>query len=107
MHKTMNDLDYEDLYREALLCLSQTCVVGEPFVRDDGTRECEVCGRLLNDDEVLERWWGHTIVRLIKDRRVDRFRSGQRMAAAVGAGRAVRNDEPSGTKRREKVAIHV
>jgi hypothetical protein len=62
----MTDLDYEDVYREAVLCLRQTCAVGEPFWKADGSRVCEVCGQLLSDDEVLERWWGKSIAGLIK-----------------------------------------
>jgi hypothetical protein len=56
----MTDEEYEDTYREALLCLSEIADVGQPFHRD-GTRVCSVDGCLLDDHEVLERWWGKRI----------------------------------------------
>jgi hypothetical protein len=62
----MNDEQYEDLYSEALLCLGQIVEVGEPFLQPDRTRVCKVGEQLLNDQQVLERWWGEIIAARIK-----------------------------------------
>src|SRR5260221_7892587 len=43
----MTDEEYEDAYREALLCLSEIADVGQPFHRD-GVRICSVDGVLLD-----------------------------------------------------------
>ena len=53
--------DYEDIYRETLLCLSEQFSVGEPYVDISGNRVCMIAGVPLNDDEVLKRWWGDEI----------------------------------------------
>jgi hypothetical protein len=65
----MNDEQYEDLYSEALLCLGQIVEVGEPFLQPDRTRVCKVGEQLLNDQQVLERWWGKIIAARIKPSR--------------------------------------
>jgi hypothetical protein len=54
----MTDDEYEDSYREALLCLAETVSIGKPFVDHGGKRVCFVDGVPLDDDQVLERWWG-------------------------------------------------
>src|SRR5437879_12760498 len=64
----MTDGEYDDAYMEALLCLSETAHVGQPFGRD-GVRICSVDGCLLDDDQVLERWWGKRIARKIQRQR--------------------------------------
>jgi hypothetical protein len=61
--------EYEDVYREAVLCLREIADVGEPFRRPDGIRVCDVDGTLLDDGEVLERWWGKPIADSIKRQR--------------------------------------
>ena len=61
--------EYEDVYREAVLCLQEIADVGEPFRRPDGIRLCDVDGTLLDDGEVLERWWGKPIADSIKRQR--------------------------------------
>jgi len=55
---TMTENEYEDVYRETLLCLSELGGVGKPFVDRSGERMCEVEGVPLSDDDVLARWWG-------------------------------------------------
>ncbi len=72
----MTDEEYEDLYREALLCLGEILEVGRPFGRPDGIRVCSVDGVLLDDDQVLERWWGKSLARKIKSQRRARVQSG-------------------------------
>lgn len=57
----MTNEDYEDLYREALLCIGQQGIFEPPFFQDDGIRMCKVNGALLGDQEVSERWWGKKI----------------------------------------------
>lgn len=57
----MTDEEYEDSYREALLCLSEAVSVGQPFVGPSGKRVCEVGGVVLDDEQVLEHWWGKEI----------------------------------------------
>ena len=64
----MTDEEYEDAYREALLCLSEIAHVGQPFGRG-GVRICSVDGCLLDDDQVLERWWGKRIAQKIQRQR--------------------------------------
>lgn len=74
----MTDEEYEDLYREALHCLRESVVIGFPFSQPDGSRMCEVDGRLLGDDEVIERWWGRDIaykIRAERGNRPPKFRS--------------------------------
>src|SRR5207247_2001473 len=44
----MTDEEYEDAYREALLCLSEITDVGQPFGRG-GVRICSVDGCVLDD----------------------------------------------------------
>ena len=53
--------EYEDIYRETLLCLAEQFSVGDPFVNPSGNRLCMIGGFPLNDDEVLKRWWGDEI----------------------------------------------
>jgi len=64
----MTDEEYDDAYMEALLCLSEIADVGRPFGRD-GVRICSVDGCLLDDDQVLEKWWGKQIAREIQRQR--------------------------------------
>ncbi len=68
----MTDDEYEDIYREALRCLRESFVIGFPFPQADGSRMCEVDGRLLRDDEVIERWWGKDIADKIRAERAGR-----------------------------------
>ena len=72
----MTDEEYDDLYREALLCLGEIVEVGSPFGRPDGIRVCSVDGVPLDDDQVLERWWGKSLARKIKSLRRARVQSG-------------------------------
>jgi len=72
----MTDGEYEDLYREALLCLGQILEVGSPYRTPDGTRVCSVDRVLLDDGQVLERWWGKSLARKIKGQRRVRGQSG-------------------------------
>ena len=58
----MTDEEYEDIYGEALHCLAEALSVGEPFVDSRGVRVCKVEGALLDDEQVLQRWWGEEIV---------------------------------------------
>jgi hypothetical protein len=62
----MTDAEYEDVYQEALYCLGENASVGIPFLKPDGTRVCEVDGRVLNDDQVLDMWWGTEIADQIR-----------------------------------------
>ena len=61
--------EYEDVYREAVVCLREIADVGEPFRRSDGVRVCSVDGALLDDGEVLEKWWGKEVAQSIKRQR--------------------------------------
>jgi hypothetical protein len=64
----LTDEEYEDIYRETLLCLrDQSHFVGEPFTAS-GKRWCSVDGNDLDDHEILELWWGHEFARLIQER---------------------------------------
>jgi len=65
----VTDEEYEDIYHEALHCLGETSPVGFPFQREDGIRVCEVDGRLLGDDQVIELWWGKEIAEQIRRER--------------------------------------
>jgi hypothetical protein len=53
--------EYEDAYREALLCLSRVVSVGAPFVNENGSRNCTVNAKILDDEAVLRLFWGETI----------------------------------------------
>jgi hypothetical protein len=53
--------EYEDIYRETLLCLSEEFYVVDSFVDPSGNRVCMIEGVPLNDDEVLKLWWGDEI----------------------------------------------
>jgi hypothetical protein len=65
----VTDEEYEDIYHEALHCLGETSPVGFPFQREEGIRVCEVDGRLLSDDQVVELWWGKEIAEQIRRER--------------------------------------
>ena len=65
----MTDAEYEDVYHEALHCLRENLSVGFPFQEADGTRMCEVDGRLLTDDQVIEAWWGQEIAAQVRRER--------------------------------------
>ena len=67
--KSVTDEEYEDLYREALHCLRESLAVGFPFQQTNGTRVCEVDGRMLDDDQVIERWWGREIADNVRNER--------------------------------------
>jgi len=58
---TMTGEQYEDVYRETLRCLSEQYSVGDPSLDASGNRVCKIEGVPMNDDEVLERWWGAEI----------------------------------------------
>jgi hypothetical protein len=77
----VTDEEYEDVYHEALHCLGETLSVGFPFQQPDGTRVCEVDGRLIADDEVIERWWGKEIAEQI---RRERSGSGRKFKSQAG-----------------------
>jgi len=62
----MTKNDYQDLYRETLLCLGQEFQVGKPFRARAGAWLCNVGGRLMNEAEVLELWWGPAIASRIQ-----------------------------------------
>jgi len=58
--------EYEDVYRETLLCLRQIGrIVGTPFADVSGTRLCPVDGQLLPDPAIFQLWWGSEIARHI------------------------------------------
>ena len=62
----MTDAEFEDAYREALLCLGQVGHrVGEPGVVN-ASRVCMIDGKYLNDNEVLKLFWGKEIARQIR-----------------------------------------
>ena len=65
----LTEEEYEDAYQEAVYCLRESTNVGEPFRRPDGVRVCSVDGAQLDDDQVLEKWWGKQIARTIKRQR--------------------------------------
>jgi hypothetical protein len=65
----VTDKEYEDVYHEALHCLGEDSSIGFPFQQPDGTRVCEVDGRLLPDDQVIELWWGKDIAEQIRRER--------------------------------------
>jgi hypothetical protein len=65
----VTDEEFEDIYHEALHCLGENSSVGFPFHRSDGTRVCEVDGRLLPDDQVIEQWWGKDIAEQVRRER--------------------------------------
>ncbi len=67
----MTNEEYEDIYREAVHCLRESFVIGFPFHQPDGSRVCEVNGRLLGDDEVIEGWWGREIADKIRAERAE------------------------------------
>jgi hypothetical protein len=74
----VTDEEYEDVYHEALHCLGENLSVGFPFQQPDGTRVCEVDGRLLDDYHVIELWWGKEIAAQIRRERpgsVRKFKS--------------------------------
>jgi hypothetical protein len=58
----LTEEEYEDAYREALLCLAEDGHdVGAPFIAANRRRICLVDGRTLDDHQVLELWWGSDI----------------------------------------------
>jgi hypothetical protein len=65
----VTDEEYEDVYHEALHCLGENWSIGFPFKQPDGTRVCEVDGRLLTDDWVIELWWGKEIAEQVRRER--------------------------------------
>jgi hypothetical protein len=65
----VTDEEYEDIYREAVHCLGETSPIGFPFQQQDGIRVCEVDGRLLSDDQVIELWWGKEIAAQVRRER--------------------------------------
>jgi len=66
---SVTDEEYEDVYHEALHCLSENSRVGFPFQQPDGARRCEVGGLLLSDSQVIELWWGKEIAEEIRQER--------------------------------------
>jgi hypothetical protein len=78
----MTDYEYEDIYHEALHCLRENSSIGFPFHQPGGARVCEVDGRLLPDDQVIELWWGQNIAAQVRHERRGsspkfKFQSGQ------------------------------
>jgi len=61
--------EYQDVYQETLLCLREFAQVGEPYLDETGQRRCQIAGRTLDDDELLERWWGEEIAQEIRRER--------------------------------------
>jgi hypothetical protein len=62
----LSDAEYEDVYREALLCLADDGrIVETPFYNGNGVRYCLVDNRKLTDEEVLKLWWHEDITRKI------------------------------------------
>jgi hypothetical protein len=57
----MTDQEFEDAYREALVCLADVGHVVTAPIGTDGARVCIVDGRPLTDYEVLKLWWGQQI----------------------------------------------
>ena len=69
----MTDEEFEDAYREALLCLSQVgYCVGEPEVVN-ACRVCMIDGKYLNDYVVLKLFWGKEIAQQIRRERCKRL----------------------------------
>jgi hypothetical protein len=79
----VTDEEFEDIYHEALHCLSENSSIGFPFHRADGTRVCEVDGSLLPDDQVIELWWGKDIADQV---RRERGGSGGKFKSQSGHG---------------------
>jgi hypothetical protein len=79
----VTDEEFEDIYHEALHCLTENSSIGFPFHRPDGTRVCEVDGRLLPDDQVIELWWGKDIAEQV---RRERGGSGGKFKSQSGQG---------------------
>ncbi len=69
MTNLVTDEEYDDIYHEALHCLGEDSAIGFPFRQPDGKRVCEVEGRLLPDDQVIELWWGKEIAEQIRRER--------------------------------------
>jgi hypothetical protein len=67
--RSVTDAEYEDIYHEALHCLGENLSIGFPFHQRDGIRVCEVDGRLLPDDQVIELWWGKDIAEQVRRER--------------------------------------
>lgn len=63
--ESMTRDDYDDAYFEALLCLREQVEVGQPTVVG-GRRVCLVDAQLLDDQQVLERWWGKDVAAEIR-----------------------------------------
>ena len=62
----MTDEEFEDAYREALLCLGEVGHrVAEPEIVN-ASRVCVVDGKPLNDYQVLNLFWGKEIVEEIR-----------------------------------------
>jgi len=61
--------EYEDIYHEALHCLGESSSIGFPFQQHNGIRVCEVDGRLLPDNLVIELWWGQGIAEQVRRER--------------------------------------
>lgn len=61
----LTDDEYEDAYQEALFCLQEEATVGYPVIGPEGERTCRVDGMVLNDYEVLQRWWGKDIADIV------------------------------------------
>ena len=57
----LSNEDYEDAYREALLCLREIAYVGEPYRTATGTRSCQVDEAYLDDYQVFTRIWGDQV----------------------------------------------
>ena len=58
--------EYEEMYREALLCIP-TPRDGEPYIGPDGERRCRIAGIPLKDSHIFEWGWGPEIARWIEE----------------------------------------
>jgi hypothetical protein len=61
--------EFEDAYREALVCLADVGHVVAGPIGTDGSRVCIVDGKPLTDYEVLNLWWGKEIADQIRRER--------------------------------------
>jgi hypothetical protein len=65
----VTDHEFEDAYREALVCLADVGHVVAGPIGTDGSRVCIVDGQALNDYAVLNLWWGKKIADQIRHER--------------------------------------
>lgn len=66
---SMTEHEFEDAYREALVCLADVGHVVAGPIGTDGSRVCIVDGQPLTDYAVLNLWWGKKIADQIRSQR--------------------------------------